>query len=297
MNKNKNFSVRKVIEKNNVAGYVFALPFIIGFSAFIVVPMAMSLYFSFCDYNILSPEKWVGLKNYDGLFQDPKFWNSLKVTLKYAVFAVPLKLLFSLLVALLLLRATRLTPIYRAAYYLPSIMGASVAVSVLWKQLFTGDGLINQLLGAEISWLGNTKTAIWVLILLSVWQFGSSMLIFLGVLKQIPQELYEAAEVDGAGPLFRFFRITLPLLTSTIFFNLVMQSINGLLVFTQGQIITAGKPMGSTEFYVLYMYQQAFEFNKAGYASALGWVMVLLIALFTVFLFATKKFWVYEGGY
>ena len=111
MNKNKNFSVRKVIEKNNVAGYVFALPFIIGFSAFIVVPMAMSLYFSFCDYNILSPEKWVGLKNYDGLFQDPKFWNSLKVTLKYAVFAVPLKLLFSLLVALLLLRATRLTPI------------------------------------------------------------------------------------------------------------------------------------------------------------------------------------------
>ena len=193
------------------------------------------------------------------------------MTLKYAVFAVPLKLLFSLLVALLLLRATRLTPIYRAAYYLPSIMGASVAVSVLWKQLFTGDGLINQLLGAEISWLGNTK--------------------------QIPQELYEAAEVDGAGPLFRFFRITLPLLTSTIFFNLVMQSINGLLVFAQGQIITAGKPMGSTEFYVLYMYQQAFEFNKAGYASALGWVMVLLIALFTVFLFATKKFWVYEGGY
>ena len=128
------------------------------------------------------------------------------------------------------------------SYYLPSIMGASVAVSVLWKQLFTGDGLINQLLGAEISWLGNTKTAIWVLILLSVWQFGSSMLIFLGVLKQIPQELYEAAEVDGAGPLFRFFRITLPLLTSTIFFNLVMQSINGLLVFAQGQIITAGKP-------------------------------------------------------
>lgn len=297
MKNNKNSSIKTVLEKETVSGYIFALPFIIGFIAFIVVPMAMSLYFSLCDYNILSPEKWIGLKNYAKLFQDPKFWNALKVTLKYAVFSVPLKLLFSLLVALLLLKTTRLSPIYRAAYYLPSIMGASVAVSVLWKQLFAGDGLVNQILGTDISWLGSTKTAIWVLILLSVWQFGSSMLIFLGVLKQIPQELYEAAKVDGAGPFSRFFRITFPLLTSTIFFNLVMQSINGLLVFAQGQIITDGKPMDSTKFYVLYMYQQAFEFNKAGYASALGWVMVVLIALFTAFLFATKKFWVYEGGY
>lgn len=297
MKNNKNSSIKTVLEKETVSGYIFALPFIIGFIAFIVVPMAMSLYFSFCDYNILSPEKWIGLKNYAKLFQDPKFWNALKVTLKYAVFSVPLKLLFSLLVALLLLKTTRLSPIYRAVYYLPSIMGASVAVSVLWKQLFAGDGLVNQILGTDISWLGSTKTAIWVLILLSVWQFGSSMLIFLGALKQIPQELYEAAKVDGAGPFSRFFRITFPLLTSTIFFNLVMQSINGLLVFAQGQIITAGKPMDSTKFYVLYMYQQAFEFNKAGYASALGWVMVVLIALFTAFLFATKKFWVYEGGY
>lgn len=297
MKNNKKSSIKTVLEKETVSGYIFALPFIIGFIAFIVVPMAMSLYFSFCDYNILSPEKWIGLKNYAKLFQDPKFWNALKVTLKYAVFSVPLKLLFSLLVALLLLKTTRLSPIYRAVYYLPSIMGASVAVSVLWKQLFAGDGLVNQILGTDISWLGSTKTAIWVLILLSVWQFGSSMLIFLGALKQIPQELYEAAKVDGAGPFSRFFRITFPLLTSTIFFNLVMQSINGLLVFAQGQIITAGKPMDSTKFYVLYMYQQAFEFNKAGYASALGWIMVVLIALFTAFLFATKKFWVYEGGY
>lgn len=297
MKNNKNSSIKTVLEKETVSGYIFALPFIIGFIAFIVVPMAMSLYFSFCDYNILSPEKWIGLKNYAKLFQDPKFWNALKVTLKYAVFSVPLKLLFSLLVALLLLKTTRLSPIYRAVYYLPSIMGASVAVSVLWKQLFAGDGLVNQILGTDISWLGSTKTAIWVLILLSVWQFGSSMLIFLGALKQIPQELYEAAKVDGAGPFSRFFRITFPLLTSTIFFTLVMQSINGLLVFAQGQIITAGKPMDSTKFYVLYMYQQAFEFNKSGYASALGWVMVFLIALFTAFLFATKKFWVYEGGY
>ena len=238
------------LNQETTAGYFFAAPFIIGFVVFIVVPMLMSLYFSFCDYNILSPAKWIGFDNFKNLFNDPKFWKSLTVTLKYAFFSVPLKLIFSLLVALLLLRSTRLTPIYRGMYYLPSIMGASVAVSVLWKQLFGNDGVINHIFGTYISWLGSPSTAIWVLILLSVWQFGSSMLIFLSAMKQIPQELYEAARVDGAGPVKQFFTITLPLLTSTIFFNLIMQMINGMLVFAQGQIITAGKPMDSTLFYV-----------------------------------------------
>lgn len=295
--KNKKSTLHSWLYKENVAGYILAAPFIIGFFAFIIVPMGMSLYFSFCDYNILSPEKWVGCKNYIKVFSDPKLLNSLKVTLKYAFFSVPLKLLFSLIVALLLLRSTKVTPLYRAIYYVPSIMGASVAVSILWKQVFTTDGLFNRITGLHVAWLANTKTAIWILILLSVWQFGSSMLIFLSTLKQIPAELYEAAKVDGAGKISSFFTITFPLLTSTIFFNLIMQSINGLLVFVQGQIITAGKPMDSTKFYILYMYEQAFQFNKAGYASAMGWVMVLLIMAFTAFLFATKKFWVYEGGY
>lgn len=295
--KKNNRTFRSWLYKENVAGYILAAPFIVGFFAFIIVPMGMSLYFSFCDYNILSPEKWVGLKNYVKLFSDPKLMNSLKVTLKYAFFSVPLKLLFSLCVALLLLRNTKAAPVYRATYYVPSIMGASVAVSVLWKQVFTTDGLFNRITGLKVAWLANTKTAIWILILLSVWQFGSSMLIFLSTLKQVPQELYEAARVDGAGKISSFFTITLPLLTSTIFFNLIMQSINGLLVFVQGQIITAGKPMDSTKFYVLYMYEQAFQFSKAGYASAMGWIMVVLIIAFTVFLFATKRFWVYEGGY
>ena len=182
-------------------------------------------------------------------------------------------------------------------YYLPSIMGASVAVSVLWKQLFGNDGVINHIFGIRISWLGSPSTAIWVLILLSVWQFGSSMLIFLSAMKQIPQELYEAARVDGAGPVKQFFTITLPLLTSTIFFNLIMQMINGMLVFAQGQIITAGKPMDSTLFYVLYLYNQAFKFNNMGYASAMGWIMIAIIAILTGILFGTKKLWVYEGGY
>ncbi len=290
-------TLRTWLNQESTAGYFFAAPFIIGFVVFIVVPMLMSLYFSFCDYNILSPAKWIGFENFKNLFKDPKFWKSLTVTLKYAFFSVPLKLIFSLLVALLLLRSTKLTPIYRGMYYLPSIMGASVAVSVLWKQLFGNDGVINHIFGIHISWLGSPSTAIWVLILLSVWQFGSSMLIFLSAMKQIPQELYEAARVDGAGPVKQFFTITLPLLTSTIFFNLIMQMINGMLVFAQGQIITAGKPMDSTLFYVLYLYNQAFKFNNMGYASAMGWIMIAIIAILTGILFGTKKLWVYEGGY
>ena len=174
-------------------------------------------------------------------------------------------------------------------------------MAILWKRMFAIDGVINNLLAgigieSSISWLGNTKTAIWVLILLAVWQFGSSMLIFLSSLKQIPVSLYEAAMVDGAGRAYRFFKITLPLLTPTIFFNLVMQMINGFLAFTQCYIITQGKPMNSTLLYTVYMYQQSFEFYNTGYGAALAWVMLLLIGLITLFLFATKKFWVYEGG-
>lgn len=284
-------------DREKTAGVIFCLPLIIGFSFFIVIPMLNSLFYSLCDYNILKPAKWVGLENYAKLFQDAKFWKSLTVTLKYALISVPLKLVFALLVALLLLRNTPLTPFYRATYYLPSIMGASVAVSILWKRMFALDGLLNRLLGIKVPWLGQTSTALGVLILLSVWQFGSSMLIFVASMKQIPQTLYEAAEIDGANKPKVFFKITLPLLTSTIFFNLVMQTINGLLVFAQGQIITVGKPLNSTLFYVLYMYQQAFDFYKVGYSAALGWVLIAIVSLFTAFLFATKRFWVYEGGY
>ena len=203
--------------------------------------------------------------------------------------------------ALILLRNTKLTAVYRAAYYLPSIIGGSVAVAILWKRMFAIDGTFNSVLQAvgincKIAWLGNVDTAIWMLILLSVWQFGSSMLIFLSALKQIPQTLYEAARVDGARGYQQFFRITLPLLTPTIFFNLVMQMINGFLAFSQSYIITQGKPMNSTLFYVVYMYQQGFEYYKAGYASALAWIMLLIIGAFTGVLFLTKRFWVYEEG-
>ena len=293
--------LKKAMNNERTAGMIFTMPFTIGFLLFMIVPMGISLYYSFCSYDILSPPVFTGLQNFKTMFADETFYKSIKVTFFFAFVSVQLRLLFALIVAMLLLKSTKLTGFYRAAYYLPSIIGGSVAVAILWKRMFATDGVINKLLQAvgincTMSWLGNTKTAIWVLIILAVWQFGSSMLIFLSSLKQIPQSLYEAANVDGANGISKFFRITLPLLTPTIFFNLVMQMINGFLAFTQSYIITQGKPMNSTLFYTVYMYQQSFEFYNTGYGAALAWVMLAIIGLITLFLFATKRFWVYEGG-
>lgn len=295
-------SFKQWLNKENVAGYVCTGPFLIGFLLFMIVPMGLSLYYSLCDYNILSPAKWTGLANYIKIFTaDTKFYKVVGVTFFYALISVPLRLVFALIVAMLLVRKSRMSAVYRAVYYLPSIIGGSVAVSILWKRMFAMDGVFNSLLAmiglkTNFAWLGNTQTAIWTLILLAVWQFGSSMLIFLASIKQIPATLYEAAEVDGASKGKQFWRITLPLLTPTIFFNLVMQMINGFLAFTQCYIITQGKPMDSTLFYTVYMYQQSFEFYHTGYGAALAWIMLAIVALFTWVLFATKKFWVYEGG-
>ena len=293
--------LKRMMGKEETAGFIFTLPFLIGFLFFMIVPMGISLYYSFCKFDILTPPEFIGLKNYIDMVADPTFWQTVKVTFFFAFVSVPLKLIFALLVALLLLRNTKLSGFYRAAYYLPSIIGGSVAVSILWKRMFAVDGVINKLLNtvgidSSVSWLGEKSTAIWVLILLVVWQFGSSMLIFLSALKQIPSTLYEAAMMDGAGSVKRFFKITLPLLTPTIFFNLVMQIINGFLTFTQCFIITQGKPMNSTLLYTVYMYQQSFEFRNTGYGSALARVMFHILGLITAVLFKTKKYWVYEGG-
>ncbi len=300
MKKNK-FNLNHFLNQENTAGVIFSLPFIIGFLLFLLVPMAISLYYSFCDYNILSPPTFVGLKNYIKMFHDETFFKTIGVTFYFAFVSVPLRLVFALIVALILFKSTKATGFYRAIYYLPSIIGGSVAVSILWKRMFAIDGVINRLLGAmglpsAFSWLGDIRTAIWTLIILAVWQFGSSMLIFLSSLKQIPTTLYEASTVDGAGKIKRFFHITLPLLTPTIFFNLVMQMINGFLAFTQCYIITQGKPMNSTLFYTVYMYQQSFEYYNTGYGAALAWIMLAIVGLVTLVIFGTKKFWVYEGG-
>lgn len=294
-------AIKNVIHNRSSAGILFTMPFTIGFILFMIVPMCISLYYSFCDYDILSPAVFHGLENFRTMFQDERFYKSLSVTFLFAFLSVPLRLIFALLVAMLLQKSSKMNGFYRAVYYLPSIIGGSVAVAILWKRMFAMDGVINQVLQSigihtAKSWLGDVDTAIWVLILLAVWQFGSSMLIFLASLKQIPGTLYEAADIDGANRFYQFFKVTLPLLTPTIFFNLVMQLINGFLAFTQCYIMTQGKPLDSTLFYTVYTYQQSFEFYHTGYGAAMAWVMLGIIGVMTLGLFATKRFWVYDGG-
>lgn len=289
----------QILHTPGVAGYIFILPFIIGFVAFLALPMILSFGFSFTRYNILESPVFVGLENYKTMFfEDAKFWKVFGVMMYYVVFSVPLRLIMALLVALLLVRSTKLSGFYRAVYYLPSIIGSSVAVAILWKRMFASDGVINALLQAmkipcEIAWLGRTDTAIWTLIILAVWQFGSSMLIFLSGLKQIPVSLYEAATVDGANGIQRFFKITLPMLTPTIFFNLINQLINGFMAFTQSYIITQGKPRDSTLLYTVYMYQNSFTYSKLGYGCAMAWFMVFVVGFLTFILFKTQNKWVY----
>lgn len=304
----KDVSIRQKLGKEEIAGQILTLPFALGFLLFTLIPMAMSLYYSFTDYNILSKPAFIGLGNYITMFtKDARFWKALTVTFQYAFLSVPLRLVFALMVAMLLVRGGIMNAIYRAVYYLPSIIGGTVAVSILWRRMFATDGTINILIssflrqfGSETTfgfpWLGDTRTAIWVLVLMSVWQFGSSMLIFLAAIKQIPSSYYEAAEVDGANRNKKFWSITLPLLTPTIFFNLVMQTISGFLAFTQSYIITQGKPLDSTLFYAVYMYEQSFTNRAMGYSSAMAWVMLLLIGIMTLIIFKTKHFWVIDEG-
>lgn len=290
------------LNREQVAGYVFLSPFIIGLLIFTIIPIIISLILSFTRYDILSSPVFTGVDNYVRMFtQDPTFWKSFRVTLFYAVISVPLKLMMALFVAMLFYRGTKLVSVYRAVYYLPSILGSSVAVAVLWKRMFAVDGIINNVLGligieSEIGWLSRTDTAIWTLILLSVWQFGSSMLIFLGGLKQIPTSLYEAATVDGCSKMRQFRSITLPMLTPVIFFNLIQQTINAFTAFTQSYIITNGKPMDSTLFYSVYMYRRSFEFSEMGYGAAMAWFMLFVVAVLTALIFKSSNKWVHRAS-
>lgn len=301
MRKNNGIGHRigSVLNRDNVAGYVFILPFIIGLLVFTLIPFFTSLYLSFTEYNVLSPAKWIGLDNYKEMFfEDDLFWTSFWVTFKFAFIQVPIKLTVSLLVALVLARATRLTGFYRSAFYIPSLMGGSVAIALLWKQLFSVNGVINQILGAlglpdDTAWLGNPKTALGTLIALGVWQFGSSMLIFLAAIKNIPPSYHEAAIVDGAGPVRRFFSITLPMLTPIIFFNLINQVIGAFQAFNSSYLITQGKPLNTTLYYGVHLYNKAFDQFRMGYGCAMAWFMLLVIAFFTALIFRSSSAWVY----
>lgn len=287
---------------DNLAAYLFLAPWLIGFFGLTLIPMIASLYLSFTNYDIFSSPRWIGLQNYETMFlNDARYWKSVRATFYYVFTAIPLRLAFALGIAMLLNTGFRLMGLYRAIFYVPSIIGGSVAVALMWRQIFGATGLLNQglsALGLEgLNWLGNPRTGIWTLIVLAVWQFGSPMLIFLAGLKQIPQELYEAASIDGANGWRKFLRITLPLLSPVILFNLVMQIISGFMVFTQAFVVTNGGPLDTTRFYALYLYDQAFKNFRMGYASAMAWVLLLIIAFFTALAFKSSDMWVhYETG-
>lgn len=284
----------------NVSGYAFISPWLIGFLAFSVIPILFSLYYSFTQYDILASPVFNGLDNFRRMTNDTLFWQSLKVTFFYAFVSVPARLVFAFFVAMLFNRGTRAIRFYQMIYYLPSIVGGSIAIAVMWRRLFMADGAINAFLNAigipaATSWIGNPDTAIWTLIILAVWQFGSSMLIFLAGLRQVPKDYYEAAEIDGAGRMKRFLHITLPQMTPVIFFNLIMQLINGFTVFTQAFVVSGGTgdPLNSTLVYALYLYQRAFKYYEMGYSSAMAWVLVLIIGVMTAIIFKTSDSWVF----
>lgn len=289
---------KKFWYNDNTVGYIFSLPFIIGFLVFTLIPIAVSMYYSVTDYKLGQTPAFIGIKNYLDLLKDERFLNSVKVTVIYVVTSVPAKLIFALFVAYLLTQGRRGVTLYRSLYYVPSLIGGSIAVALVWKTIFSRKGLANTILASiglqKVSWLGDPKLSMGILVLMSAWQFGSSMIIFAAGLKEIPTSYYEAAEIDGANKWQRFIGITLPCLSPIILYNLVMQTITAFMAFTQAFVITQGGPNDSTNFYALYVYNHAFKWSNMGYASAMSWLMLVLISVITFILFKSSKFWVFS---
>ncbi|MDF2916500.1 MAG: transporter permease [Microbacterium sp.] len=285
--------------RDTKAAMVFLAPWLLGLVLVTVLPIAASLYLSFTKYDLFNAPEFIGIDNYVRMAQDPRLAASLGVTFVYVLVGVPLAMGAALGIALLLDKGLRGLAFYRSMFYLPSLLGSSVAVAILWKQIFGVDGLVNQFLaifGVEgPGWISNPDTALSTIILLSVWGFGAPMVIFLAGLRQIPVMYYEAAAMDGAGPARQFFSITLPLLSPIVFFNLVLSMIGAFQAFTQAFIISngSGGPSDSTLFYTLYLYQKGFTAFDMGYASAMAWLLVAIIAGFTAVNFALSKLWVF----
>lgn len=285
---------------SDYGGYAFIFPWIIGFIFLILIPFLCLIFFSLTKYDLLSAPHFIGLKNYINIFiHDEKFLTSLGVTFTYVFAGTPIRLAVALLIAVLLNTRHRMIGLYRTLFYFPSIIGGSIAVAITWSKLFARDGAVNSIIykiigvNPDVSWVADPKTALWSLVVMAIWQFGSPMLIFLAGLKNIPISYYEAATVDGANSVQKFFKITLPLLSPVIFFNLVMQLINGFMTFTQGLVITNGGPLDKTLFYQLYVYRQGFEQFNMGYASALSCILLVIIAFFTALVFRSSSAWVY----
>ncbi|MCY4526815.1 MAG: sugar ABC transporter permease [Anaerolineaceae bacterium] len=284
-----------------LTGILMASPWILGFIIFIAGPMLISLYLSFTRWDLFTEPRWIGLRNYEQLFlRDAKFLLSLKVTTIYAFVSVPLQVSLGLVLANLLNQKIRLLGFFRTVYYLPSVIGG-IAVAVMFRWIFgTQFGLINSMLASVgiqgPSWLGDPDLVLVSFILMSMWGAGASMLIYLGALQGIPSELYEAADVDGAGNLARFLRITVPMMTPVIFFNMIMGIITALQEFVLPFIMTRGGPANSSTFLVLYLYRNAFELFKMGYASAIAWIIFIYIMVLTVFIIRSSSMWVYYEG-
>ena len=283
-------------------GLVYILPWLIGMVLLTLYPFINALVISFTDYNLVREPNFIGLANYTRLFQDEDFLGTLTATLKYTVITVPLQLAFALFIAYILNFKLKGINFFRTAYYIPSLLGGNVAVAVLWRFLFQQDGLINRIIGVvgiqPVAWLSSPGGAMSVIIILKVWQFGSAMLIFLAALKDVPQDLYEAASVDGSTKLHSFIHITMPLITPTIFFNLVMQLVNAFQEFNGPYLVTGKGPLNATYLTSMYIYDNAFKYFNMGYASAASWILFLIIVAVTLILFATQDKWVYysDGG-
>ncbi|SEE81257.1 carbohydrate ABC transporter permease [Ruania alba] len=291
---------RKEQSHDNKAAYLFLLPWLVGLFLFTLGPILASLYLSMTDYSLIQAPNFLGLDNYERMLTDGRLHQSLKVTLIYVGVGVPMQLALALAVAVLLNKGMRGLAFYRSVFYLPSMLGGSVAIALLWRQIFGTTGLVNQVLqffgiDATTGYVSDPDYALWTLILLNVWTFGSPMVIFLAGLRQIPSMYYEAAALDGAGRLSQFARVTMPLLSPIIFFNLVLQIINAFQSFTQAFVVSngTGGPSDSTLFYTLYLYEQGFARFDMGYASAMAWLLLLIIATFTAVNFLLAKYWVF----
>ncbi|SFR05967.1 carbohydrate ABC transporter membrane protein 1, CUT1 family [Lentzea waywayandensis] len=289
----------QVRKRDNRAAFWFLAPWFAGLLLVTVGPVLASFGLGFTRYNLIQPPRLIGFDNFARILSDTRLHNALRVTFTYVLVSVPLQLACALGVALLLNRGLRGLAFYRSAFYLPSLLGSSVAIAVLWTQVFGTEGLVNRVLGffgvEGKGWISDPDTALSTLIVLNVWTFGSPMIIFLAGLRQIPEVYYEAAAIDGAGRWSRFWRITLPLLSPILFFNLVLQIIHAFQSFTQAFVVSGGTggPSDSTMFYTLYLYQQGFSRFDMGYASALAWFLLLIIAAFTAINFWAAKFWVF----
>jgi len=268
-----------------------------------MVPMGASLYLSFTDYDLLSSPEWVGFENFIRMFtSDPRYLTSVRVTFIYVALTVPLKLMIALAVALILRRTGRGSGVYRALFYLPSLLGGSVAIAMLWRQIFGINGVVNRFTGVfgfdPVSWISDPDVSLLVLVALAVWQFGTPMVVFIAGLSQIPLDLYEAARVDGANRWRQFWHVTLPMLSPVILFNLIFQIIISFQSFTSAAIISGGRggPADTTLLYTLYLYQRGFTTFDMGYASAMAWILLIIIAFFTALAFKfTSRFVYYEG--